>query len=95
MTPIRALSAGCVVALLLAGALACVDGKTPDCSDAAAGCGPDLVPSSDASPDAPSDAPPTDALADAADAADAGTATDAPAPTDARGDTTLADARSD
>jgi hypothetical protein len=65
------------LAFLLAGAVACVDGKTPDCSDAAAACGPDLgdatidvQPPVDAPPsDAPSDAPAQDTGTDAADAA--------------------------
>lgn len=56
----------------------CVDGKTPDCSDAAAQCGPDLDggDASDTSvpvPDAPSEAAPDaagDAAEDAADASD-------------------------
>jgi hypothetical protein len=57
----------------LAGLLAlaaCVDGKTPNCSDAAAGCGPDvdgaILPDtgSDAG-DAGIDAPPGDAATDA------------------------------
>jgi hypothetical protein len=53
--------------------MACTDGVTPDCSDAATHCGPDVDGSSDASeaalpdssrPDAALDAP-SEALADA------------------------------
>lgn len=57
----------------------CVDGKTPDCSDAAAGCGPDLAPDAQEGsvlPEAaPNDATPdqaaTDGNADAGNDADA------------------------
>jgi hypothetical protein len=55
----------------------CVDGKTPDCSDAAAQCGPnidaaspDVADTSVTLPDAADGA--TDAAADAPDEADAG-----------------------
>ena len=58
---------------------ACVDGKTPDCSDASTGCGPDLDGSADRSeaqvlPEAtPADSPVDNAAPDAGDPdADAG-----------------------
>lgn len=44
-------------------AVDCVDGVTPDCSDAATQCGPDL---DGATPDAPAEAP-VDAAVDASD----------------------------
>ena len=51
--------------VLCAPAMACVDGKTPDCSGDAAICGYD-VPDAPAPPiDAPADAPPADAVSDA------------------------------
>lgn len=58
----------------------CVDGKTPDCSDAAAQCGPDFAPDAqegsvlpEAGPsDATPDQAPTDSSDDASDDADAG-----------------------
>jgi hypothetical protein len=37
-------------------AVGCVDGQTPDCSDAATGCGPDLDGSLDGRGDGPSEA---------------------------------------
>lgn len=40
-----------LVAMSVVGAAACVDGVTPDCSDAATGCGP-----RDAAPDSARDA---------------------------------------
>jgi hypothetical protein len=41
VTP-AAVAATCMLGLLVGvGVGACVDGQTPDCSDAAAGCGPD------------------------------------------------------
>lgn len=62
--------------LVLAGD--CVDGKTPDCSDAAAGCGPDVPPDAqegsvlpEASVDATPDQATADGAVDASDDADA------------------------
>jgi hypothetical protein len=71
----------CLAQLCLAGD--CVDGVTPDCSDAATQCGPDLdgstfdgVAPSDSSSDARTDAAPP---IDAANDADASTDADADA----------------
>jgi hypothetical protein len=65
--------------LPLAFVTACVDGTTPDCSDAATGCGPDLDGSIDRTeaqplPEArPADSPVDNAVPDAGDPdADAG-----------------------
>lgn len=77
---------GFVLALLFAQGLFgadCVDGKTPDCSDPNAKCGPDLDGAVEAAADAPSDGPTEGADAadsgDASsDAADSGDASDAP-----------------
>ena len=50
----------------------CVDGTTPDCSDAATHCGPDVDAALDVlSPALPEAAPPTDAPNDASSTADA------------------------
>ncbi len=60
-----------VVLLQLAYVAGCVDGTTPDCSDAATKCGPDIDASGEHSEAAlPEGAPPIDATND--------TATDAP-----------------
>ena len=63
--------------LVLAGD--CVDGKTPDCSDAAAQCGPDVPPDAqegsvlpEAASEASTDATTDQAATDATDDADAG-----------------------
>jgi hypothetical protein len=77
-------------AVLLAGAaalalIACVDGTTPDCSDAASGCGPDV---DGAIADAPADVGEGGAIDAPAEATDA-PIVDAPivdAPVDAKAD---------
>jgi len=48
-----------MVALLAVAAVGCVDGTTPDCSDAASHCGPDFdaYPPDTESDSAPNDAP--------------------------------------
>ena len=69
---LRVLSAAIIVGSLVVGGIGCVDGQTPDCSDAAAGCGPDYDAyppdtAGDTSPsDAPSEGSPDSAPADAA-----------------------------
>ena len=67
----------CAVALGMLSLVACVDGKTPDCSTVASGCfpedaasGADASDAGDAAKDAGSDASTSDAASDAADAAD-------------------------
>lgn len=76
MTRLAAVATILATALALS-ATACVDGKTPDCSDAASQCGPDY----DAyPPDSESDAPVADSSADSAqDTSPVDSATDSPA----------------
>lgn len=56
---LRGLTAAIIVACLVVGGVGCVDGQTPDCSDAAAHCGPDYdaYPPDTADDTSPSDAP--------------------------------------
>jgi hypothetical protein len=56
---IRRISIVLMLAALVGASAGCVDGTTPDCSDAASGCGPDY----DAYPSdsSPSDGPPAEA----------------------------------
>lgn len=77
-------------AIVLAGAalalVACVDGTTPNCSDAASGCGPDVDGSIvDATGEGGGDAT-TDAPAESATDAPVGDAPGTDAPVDAGGD---------
>jgi hypothetical protein len=70
--PLARPAIGLVTALLLSQALLgadCVDGTTPDCSDAASRCGPDLdgADAADASVVVPDSASADAAVADAAD----------------------------
>jgi hypothetical protein len=57
--------------------VACVDGKTPDCSTVETGCFPVNYPTSDAS-DSSTDASVVNDAGDAGDAGDASNVTDAP-----------------
>lgn len=68
--------------LEVAYAAACVDGTTPDCADANAGCGPNLDGSPDRAQPLPEAARPDTGLEAAAPDADADTDADA-GPTDA------------
>jgi hypothetical protein len=63
-----------VVLLHLASFIGCVDGTTPDCSDAATHCGPDIDGTANDVIEAalPETSPPSDAAIDTSTTADAG-----------------------
>ena len=68
--PLRGARGLAAAALSVLTAVACVDGQTPDCSDAAAGCGPDtdgaILDAANDAADAGKDAASIDAPGDAA-----------------------------